>query len=147
MPWGDVKLADVKTEAFSEIPAGTYTFTLLPGAQVRVNKFNTEELVVSAAISEGDFAGRRIFLQYPDPTSVNETTGKTADWSAQALKKLEIALGVEQTETETPDAYLNRVANNGHSSFTLQMGPSRKIRTGESAPRIEPKMFSVAPAA
>lgn len=148
MSWNDVKLADIKIEeGFAAIPAGTYTFNLLPGATVRTNKFGTEELVASAAISEGDQAGRRIFLQYPDPTSVNENTGKTADWSAQALKKLELALGVEQAETETPVTYLNRVASNGHGKFALTMGPARKIRTGETEARIEPKLFSVGPAA
>jgi hypothetical protein len=147
LAWESVTLKDVKPEGFSEIPFGTYVFALLPGATTRINNFGTEELVASAAIAEGPEAGRRVFLQYPDPSSVNTQTGKKAAWSAQALKKLEIALGVEQNEGETVTEYLNRVAGNGHSRFSLTLGPARKIRTGESAPRTEPQLFSVGPAA
>lgn len=147
MSWNDIKLSDVKPEAFPEIPIGTYVMTLLPGATTRQNKFGTEELVVSAAIAEGDQAGRRIFLQYPDPDSVNSKTGKKATWSAPALKKLEIALGVEQGDSETPTDFLNRVASNGHSKFQIDIAPANKIRAGESEPRTEPKLFTVQPAA
>lgn len=149
MGWSDVKLADVKVEdtQFPDIIAGTYTMTLQPGAHTRVNKFGTEELVIAAEIQDGPSAGRWTFLQYPDPTSVNETTGKAASWSAQALKKLEAALGIEQEETETPVEFLNRVANNGHAKFSLTFGPAKKIRIGETEPRIQPQLFSVAPAA
>ena len=147
MAWENVSLKDVKPEGFTPIPQGTYTFALLPGATTRTNNFGTEELVVSAAIAEGDQAGRRIFLQYPDPQSVNTTTGKTAAWSAQALKKLEIALGIEQAEGESPVEFLNRAAGNGHARFSLTMGPARKVRNGETEPRIEPQLFSVGPAA
>ena len=145
--WQDLKLADVKPESFPDIPAGDYTFQLLPGASVRTNNFNVEELVVSAAIAEGMEAGRRVFLQYPDPNSVNTNTGKKAAWSAQALKKLEIALGVDQNEGETVIQYLNRAASNGHARFGATMGPANKVRTGETEPRVEFKLFSVTPAA
>lgn len=147
MSWNDVKLADVQPESFKSIPEGEYTFSLLPGATVRENNFGTEELVVSAAISEGDQSGRRVFLQYPDPSSVNSKSGKKADWSAQALKKLEIALGAEASDTETATEFLNRVASNGHSHFKMTMAPSNKVRNNETEPRIEPKLFSVCPSA
>lgn len=104
-------------------------------------------MVASAAITDGPNAGRRVFLQYPDPESVNTQTGKKATWSAQALKKLEIALGTDQENGETVVEYLNRVASNGHSKFQMELAPANKIRTGEKAPRIEPKLFSVGPAA
>jgi hypothetical protein len=142
LPWNDVKLADVSVEQFPEIPQGTYSFELLPGASTRVNKFGTEELVVSAAINEGPEAGRRVFLQYPDPASVNSETGKKATWSAQALKKLEIALGTDQAEGETPVEFLNRVAGNGHSTFQMTLGPKKT-----NPQQIIPNLFSVAPAA
>ena len=147
MSWTDITLKDVAVDRFEEIPFGTYTFSLLPGATTRTNNFGTEELVVSAAIAEGPQAGRRVFLQYPDPESVNSQTGKKATWSAQALKKLEIALGTDQNQGESVIEYLNRVASNGHSHFNLEMGPARKIRTGETEPRSEAKLFSVSPAA
>jgi len=139
LPWNDVKLADVSVETFPEIPTGSYTFTLLPGAITRVNKFGTEELVASAAIAEGPEAGRRVFLQYPDPNSINETTGKKAVWSAQALKKLELALGTDQDPAETPVEYLNRIASNGHSTFRMSIGPNKNGKNG-------PQLFSAAAA-
>lgn len=147
MSWESITLADVKPEAFPEIPPGRYKFSLLPGATTRQNNFGTEELVVSAAISEGPQAGRRVFLQYPDPTSVNSTTGKTAKWSAQAVKKLEISLGAEQNDGESVTQYLNRVASNGHGHFEMDMAPANKIRANETEPRIEAKLFSVGPTA
>lgn len=147
LSWDTIKLADVKPESFPEIPAGEYTFTVLPGATTRTNNFGTEELVVSAAIAEGEQVGRRVFLQYPDPESVNSQTGKKASWSAQALKKLEISLGIEQASGETPVEYLNRAASNGHARFKGTMAPANKIRANETEPRIEFKLFSVAPAA
>lgn len=148
MSWNDVKLAEVEsTNEFPNIPVGTYKFNLLPGAKLRVNNFDVEELVAAAAIAEGPFAGRYAWLQYPDPTSINTKTGKTAAWSAQALKKLEIALGIEQNDGETPVEYLNRVASNGHASFNMDFGPSKNIRTGETEPRIEIKLFTASPAA
>lgn len=140
LPWESIKLADISATDFPEIPTGTYTFSLLPGASTRINKFQTEELVVSAAITDGPEAGRRVFLQYPDPESVNSETGKKATWSAQALKKLEIALGIDQAEGETPVEFLNRVAGNGHSTFQLTIGPNPKNG------KIGPNLFSVAPA-
>jgi len=148
LSWTDIKLAEVKPESdFPEIPFGTYVFSLLPGATTRVNNFGTEELVVSAAIAEGPQAGRRTFLQYPDPLSTNSQTGKKATWSAQALKKLELALGTDQNEGESVTEYLNRVASNGHSHFQMDIGPAKKIRTGETEPRAVPLLFSVAAAA
>lgn len=148
MAWQDVKLSEVKPESgYPAFEQGEFTFALNPGAATRINNFGTEELVLSATAVEGPNTGQRIFLQYPDPNSVNDKTGKKATWSAQALKKLEIALGVEQEENETPVAFLNRVASNGHSHFKITMGPSNKVRNGETEPRVEPKLFSVGPAA
>ena len=147
MSWNDVTLADVKPEekSFPQIPAGDYTFSIQPGAKVRVNNFGTEEIVVAAAIAEGDQQGRWVFMQYPDPESTNKE-GKKQTWSAQALKKLEIALGTDALPGERSVDYLNRVASNG-SRFKGTVAPANKIRNGETEPRNEFKLFSVAPAA
>lgn len=139
MSWSDVKLADVTVESFPEIENGTYTFTLLPGASTRTNKFGTEELVVSAAINSGSYSGRRVFLQYPGD-SVHSETGKAITWGKQALKKLQIALGTEQTDGETPVDFLNRVASDGHSVFQMSIGPNNKGKVG-------PLLFTAEPAA
>lgn len=139
MAWSDVKLADVTVESFPEIETGSYTFTLLPGATTRINNFDVEELVVSAAIVGGANAGRRVFLQYP-ADSVHSETGKPVTWGKQALKKLEIALGTEQTEGETPTDFLNRVATNGHSLFQMNIAPDKKGKA-------KAQLFSVGPAA
>src|ERR1700684_106355 len=130
MAWSDVTLADVKIEEFSQLPLGEFTFALQPGAKVRVNNFGTEEIVAAAAIVEGEYAGRWVFMQYPDPESVNSKTGKKQTWSAQALKKLEIALGTDALPGENSVDYLNRVAGNGHSRFKATIAPAAKIRTG-----------------
>ena len=148
MSWNDVLLADVKPEekSYAQIPSGDYTFELQPGAKVRVNNFGTEEIVAAASIAEGDQAGRWVFLQYPDPNSTNKD-GKKQVWSSQALKKLEMALGTDALPGENSVDYLNRVAGNGHSRFKGTIAPSNKIRNGETEPRSEFKLFSVAPAA
>lgn len=147
MSWNDVTLADVKAEEFSQLPLGDFTFSLQPGAKVRTNNFGTEELVLAATIVDGDYTGRWVFMQYPDPNSVNSNTGKKAAWSAQALKKLEIALGTDALPGEKSLDYFNRVAANGHSRFKATIAPANKVRTGEAEPRPEIKLFSVAPAA
>jgi hypothetical protein len=147
MSWETVTLADIKPEEFSQVPLGDYTFTLQPGAKIRVNNFGNEEIVAMAAIAEGDQKGRCVFLQYPDPEVVNTNTGKKQTWSAQALKKLEIALGTDALPGEKSVDYLNRVAGNGHSRFKGTIAPANKIRNGEVEPRNEFKLFSVAPAA
>ena len=147
MAWEDITLADVKSEDFSQLPLGEFTFALQPGAKLRVNNFGTEELVIAATIVEGDATGRWVFMQYPDPTSVNSNTGKKQTWSAQALKKLELALGTDSLPGEKPVDYFNRVAGNGHSRFKATIAPANKVRTGELEPRPEIKLFSVAPAA
>jgi hypothetical protein len=147
MPFIDVKLADVELEKPAGLTAGKYVFQLLPGAEVRNNKFtNNEELNVSAAVAEGDSAGRRIFLTYPDPTSVSKN-GKPMAWSAQALKKLEISLGVDSLPGENAAEYLNRVALSGNGRFTITLGLDGYIKEGETEARIVPKLFTVGPAA
>lgn len=158
MPFVDLRLDEVKIEKPAAVPAGDYTWQLLPGALYRINKFNEiEELNVSAAVAEGEYAGRRAFWNYPDPTAVSKT-GKPMTWSAQALKKLELALGVDVLPGEDVVAYLNRVANSNNNRFGgALVEETRKdatsgeyvpfIRTGETVPRTVFSIFSVHAAA
>lgn len=147
MPFVDVKLSDVELEKPNPVPVGTYVFLLLPGAEYRQNKFNSiEELNVSAAVAEGEHQGRRIFWSYPDPTAIS-SKGKSLAWSAQALKKFELSLGVDALPGEDPQTYLNRVASSGNARFTGTIQPSRFIREGETEGRPEFNVFSVSPAA
>lgn len=163
MSWQNVKLGDIEPNTgFAPIPEGNYKFQLLTGASTR-ERNGYEELVVSAAIVEGDSKGRRVFMQYPDPeaTYVNKDgETKTFAWSAQALKKLEISLGEDQAEGETPVEYLNRVAADGLGLFTMnitqrsyfkkeQLDPETGLPKEGEEPTIQeqPQLFSVAPAA
>jgi hypothetical protein len=147
MPFTDVVLADVELDKPQPVPLGKYVFTLAPGAIWRTNKFNgTEELNVSFIVSEGDLAGKRVFVTYPDPKAVS-SKGKSMAFSAQALKKLEIALGVDSLPGEGSATYLNRVASNGAARVTASIVPDRYIREGETEPRPVFGIFTVAPAA
>lgn len=150
MSWENVTLADVKVEKPSPVPVGTYVFTLQPGANYRVNPYNQiQELQARFDVSEGDFAGRPMFVNYPDPTSLNKQ-GKPLSWSAQALKKLEIAIGQDALPGEDTATYLNRVAMNG-ARITAQVLAGKEYKnnkTGENQiedPRFG--IFTVSPAA
>jgi hypothetical protein len=152
MPWEQVALADIKIDKPTPVPAGSYIFTLQPGASYRTNPYNgVQELNVRFDVSEGEFAGRPVFVSYPDPTAIATSSGKPMTWSAQALKKLEISLGVDSLPGEDTAAYLNRVALAGNARITAPLLPGKTYtdkKTGEE--RIEdPKfgIFAVAPAA
>ena len=146
MGFVDLKLSDIELEKRG-LGLGTYIFQLLPGTETRQNKFTgTEELNVSAAVAEGDDKGKRVWFTYPDPTVLSKN-GKSMAWSAQALKKLEIALGTDALPGEDPATYLNRVASSEAARFKATVSPSRYIRDGETDPRPEFNVFSVSPAA
>jgi hypothetical protein len=144
MGFETVILADVKIERPAPVPAGKgYTFQLQPGAAYRVNsKSNIQELNVRFDVADGEFAGRPVFVSYPDPTAVAKdkvdqqtgavTAGKPMSWSAQALKKLEIALGTDSLPGEDPATYLNRVALNSHSRITADILPGRTYTDNKS---------------
>jgi hypothetical protein len=162
MGWETVQLADVKVEKPQAVPAGRYVFTLQPGAAYRQNPYNNiQELNVRFDVTEGEFAGRPIFVSYPDPTAIAKdkvdpvtgvvTPGKPMTWSAQALKKLELALGQDSLPGEDTAAYLNRVALNGNARITAPLLAGKFYtdkKTGEKKPE-DPKfgIFDVAPAA
>jgi hypothetical protein len=147
--WENVLLADVvpETQEFSEVPAGEYVFNLNPGASYRTNKGGVQEIHAAATIASGDQQGRWVFFNYPDPTSTDKN-GKARTWSAQALKKLELSLGLDANPGEDSVAYLNRAATNGHSTFKAAV----KARTytdasGNPKTAADFQLFSVAPAA
>jgi hypothetical protein len=156
MGFVDVKLADVTVDKRDSIPVGRYTFRLLPGAQYRINKNNgVEELALQAAI-EGDetYAGRRVFFNYPDPTALE---GKMK-WSAQAMKKLEIALGQDAEEDQEPAAYFNSAALGNNNLFSANVSNVQRknketgkyedyIAPGDTEPKTTLAIFTVGPAA
>src|SRR5690348_9537581 len=129
MPFVEVMLSDVEIEKPSPVPAGNYTFQVQPGAEWRDSRFSKnpqgepiKELNVRFDIVEGEYAGRPVFVSYPDPTALS-SKGKSLKFSAQALKKLEIALGTDSLPGEGAAAYLNRVATSGNNRFGAAMGP------------------------
>jgi hypothetical protein len=147
MPFTDVLLADVELDKPQPVPLGTYVFSLAPGSLYRKNKFNgMEELNVRFVVSDGDLVGKGVFVSYPDPTATS-SKGKSMAWSAQALKKLEIALGVDALPGEDSATYLNRVASNGAARVTADVIPDRFIKEGETEPRPVFGIFTVRAAA
>lgn len=153
MPFVEMQLSDVELEKPSPIGNGRYVFQLNPGADYRIGKYSgTEELNVSATVvsmedgSDSEFKGRVQFFSFPDP-AVKSKNGKDQKWSAQALKKLEISLGVDALPGEDPKTYLNRVASNGAARFAASVIPDKKILEGETEPRPKFSLFSFGPAA
>ena len=145
-------LADVKIDKPAAVPAGKgYVFQLQPGTTTRINPFNQiEELNVRFDVADGEYAGRPVFVSYPDPSALNKQ-GKPMSWSAQALKKLEVALGTDALPGEDTVTYLNRVALNAHARITADINPGRTYKdskTGEEK-TADPQfsIFSVSPAA
>ena len=138
MGWETIKLneVDITPEAITD---GSYKLRVLPGASY--DERNPNQLNMSVAIEEGKFAGRRLFVSYPDPDRF--------DWAPKALKKLEIALGTDSMAGEDPTAYLNRVATNGHASFQAVIKNDTYIDKNTNTERSKAKMqlFSVGPAA
>jgi hypothetical protein len=147
MPFTDVTLADVELEKPQSIPVGAYKFKLQPGAQYRTNKFNgLEELNVRFDVTEGEYAGRPVFVNYPDPTATTKD-GVSLKWSAQALKKLEIALGEDSLPGEDPQTFLNRVATSGNSLISAQMIDSSYVKNGTKVEQVKFGIFTVGAAA
>jgi hypothetical protein len=147
MGFETVVVADVKLE--KNIPSpGEYVFQLMPGANERPNKFNgVNELHLSAAVAEGDQAGKRIFWQYPDPTATDKS-GKPMAWSSQAMKKLQLCLGIDELPGETFPEYFRRVSANGAARFGATVDKNIYVKDGKEV-EGDPKfnIFSVKAAA
>lgn len=150
MGFEQVLLADVKLEKPAPVPVGDYIFQLQPGASFRVNqKTGGTEFAIRFDIVEGDFAGRPVFVNYPDPASLDKT-GKPKKWSEQALKKLEISLGVDALPGEDLPTYYNRVALTGHARVRASIIAGRPYTDKDGNQKDgDPQfgVFTVAPAA
>jgi hypothetical protein len=154
MPFVDVQLSDVELEKPSPVPVGSYKFKLQPGAAYRESKFSkdidgnpVQELNVRLDVIEGDFAGRPVFVSYPDPTAISKKDGKPMKFAAQALKVLEIALGVDSVPGEDPATYLNRVATSGNSLINGTMIDNSYTKNGQTVTQAKFGIFSPTPAA
>ena len=146
MGFETVIAADVKIER-NIPPVGSYVFQLAPGAEERPNKFNgTMELNLSATVAEGEQAGKRVFWTYPDPTALNKK-GEPLAFSSQAMKKLEIAIGVDALPGETFPEYFRRVGSQ-NVRFGGEMLPNKYVKDGKEV-EGDPKfgIFSVKAAA
>lgn len=130
MGFETVIAADVKLEK-NIPPVGEYVFELAPGAEERPNKFTgVNELNLSATVAEGDQKGKRVFWTYPDPTAKNKK-GEPMKFSEQAMKKLEIAIGVDSLPGETFPEYFRRVANSGQARFGAEMVANKYVKDGK----------------
>jgi len=136
--WKTINLKDVPTQP-PVVPVGKYTFELTPGA-----KYNEAGALLAAGriASDGEFTGRLVFFSYPDPESIDRG-GKPNTWSATALKRLEVALGVDQQEGEDMAEFLNRAAGNKFGAKVTHSPVTDEYPT----PRVSIGLFSVEPAA
>jgi hypothetical protein len=108
MSWANIDLKTINPAQLDLVAAGSYVFALNAGA-----KYNERGAILASATieSDGEFKGKRMLFSYPDPESVS-SEGKVQQWAGVALKRLEVALGVDTEEGEDPVAYLNRAAGN-----------------------------------
>jgi len=134
-------------------PVGKYVFQLVPYVDERPNR-NTGvmELNLSAAVAEGEHAGKRVFWAYPDPEAIQKqgkNAGKPMSFSAQAMKKLEIALGVDSLPGETFPEYFRRVSVNGAARFGASIDANKYLDKSGNQVEGDPRfnIFSVEAAA
>jgi hypothetical protein len=147
MGFVDVKVSDIVLEKPAPVPIGDYVFQLQPGAEYRTNpNTNIEELNVRFDVVEGDFAGRPVFVNYPDPTATTKE-GKSLKWSGQALKKLEVALGTDSLPGEDPKTYLNRVASSACARIRASMLDNTYVKNGQTVSNTHFGIFTVSPSA
>lgn len=150
--WANVKFGEVEAPVdagFAPIPDGEYTFQLLPLAKYRYQEFDGVTFAntnATAGIAEGDLSGRRVFFEFPDPSSTNKE-GKPKAWSKQVFKKLSIVMGIDINEGEDPVSFLNRAAGTGNGRFTAKLGTRAYVKDGENKTRQELNLFSFKPAA
>jgi hypothetical protein len=131
--WQSIDLSKVNPN-LEIVPAGTYTFSL-SGAKYGFNDPNRIE-ATATIVSEGEFAGRKLFFSYPDPSRPK------CDWSPKALKRLMQAIGEDPTEGEDPVAYLNRIAGSHFNASVRHTKPTDEYPN----PRAELNVFNVSPA-
>ena len=119
MSWESVNLADVDL-TIAPLPEAKYVFRLL-GAQY--DEKTPGRIVAKAAVTdESEWQGRRQRFTYPDP--------ELFDWAPRALKRLEVALGVDAMPDEDPVTYLNRAAGD---AVTFSADVTHRAYTPEGA--------------
>ncbi len=124
MGWENIGLKDVNPN-FELIGAGDYEFQILPGA--KINDYNSLDFPVTVA-SEGDFKGRRLFVQLPDPAE--------QPWVTKQLKRIEQAVGLEKDDdVESVVQWMNRLGENFakfgcplvHRTYKTKQGDDRAV--------------------
>jgi len=135
MSWTDVDLAGISI-TIEPIGLGEHTFQLNPGAKLRENG----SLELNATIVDGEYAGRRIYFTYPEPTKY--------DWAPRVLKRLQVALGADANEGESPLDYFNRVSAELGAAARF-MAPVKDGKTSPEfpTPKRELDIFKVRAAA
>lgn len=85
------------------------------GFRILGAKVENERLTVNVQIaSEGDYKGRKLRFNYPDPDS---DAGRKLS-VPKLLKRLEQAIGVDQLPGEPMDVFFNRAAGQGATFMT-----------------------------
>lgn len=136
MSWTEIDLTSI-SPVIEPLPDREYKWQLLPGA--KYSDFDPARVEASAAIAEGEFAGRKCFFSYPDPAK--------KDWSPRVFARMIHALGLDIMPGEEPVAYLNRAAGQG-CYFTA---PTKRRAMPEDGadnqvPKVDLVIFNVKPA-
>lgn len=127
--WTEVDLTNIPT-GLELLPKGTYTFSILPGA--KFNDRDAGRVDFQLAVVGGEFAGKRVFPSFPNPTDF--------PWSPTVVARFAQALGVEFEAGEDPVQYLNRNANL-HIEYPVE---HKTDKTGVD--RVNINLFKPAPA-
>jgi hypothetical protein len=134
MGWNEVDLSQVNPN-IEPIAEGMYNFALM---SARYDAKDPSQISCRAAITDGDFSGRQMFFDFPDPDRFQ--------WSPKTLRRFESALGVDCEDGEDKVAWLNRCIN---SHFRAKVKHSSYTPEGSDRPVVKEKLmtFSFEPAA
>lgn len=133
MSWAEIDLSTIST-AITPIAANPdgYVFELLPGA--KMSDYDPAKVEAQAAITEGEFAGRKLFFSFPDPAK--------QEWSPRILRRFVESLGLEPEPGESPVQLLNRGAG-----LRFKAPVKHRAVTEEGAPpKVDLDIFHVRPA-
>ena len=135
MSW-NINLKEINPAQLDVVAPGSYIFSLNAGA-----KYNDRDAILASANieSDGEFRGKRMLFSYPNPESVS-SEGKVQTWSSVALKRMEVALGIDCEDGEDPVTYLNRVAG---SKFAANV----TVKEVDGTKRSNIQLLNVKPAA
>lgn len=137
MSWTQVNLSEVQP-TFTNLPAGKYVLEVR-NAQYRERNGFTDISVTVAVVSPEEYAGRTLFMDYPDPEKPK------CQWSPGAIKRLFEALGAEQGEGGDIVEALNR-AKGLHFEAPVEID-SYTNANGEQVERNKVLTFKARPAA